>query len=95
MWGKPEQMAISSEQLVEIDAVLGTAAAGAEVRQALLARLPRMSVTEVQESEVDTVEPFRRYPAWLLFFIDQQHCRQIVSDPTQAVGLVVARRRGG
>jgi len=86
-------MALSADDLVEIQALLGAAgplnAAVAELRR----RFPALSLTRCDADDV-TEPPFLaddRVDLHLLDTVD--HCAKLTTDPARATGLVIAQKR--
>ena len=89
-------MALSAADLEAIETLLATPAAPEAVVPALRQRLPGLSVTRCDPSDVDTETPFRSWPHVALFLVDgTDHCCRLTGDPARATGIVVvpARRR--
>jgi hypothetical protein len=84
-------MALTADDLADIDAVLASPEADARALADLRRRLPGLSLTRCEASDVDADEPFRAYPRFNLYLVDgAAHCWQLTSDPARATGLVVA-----
>ncbi len=87
-------MALSSDELSEIDGLLATPDAGGAAFASLRARFPHLSLTRCDSSDIDTEEPFRIYPGVALYLVDRaSHCWQLTRDPALATGLVIAKRK--
>jgi hypothetical protein len=85
-------MALSSDELSEIDDLLLAPDAGAAAFAALRQRFPHLSLTRCDSSDVDTEEPFRTYPGVTLYLVDgASHCWQLTRDPARATGLLIAQ----
>jgi hypothetical protein len=87
-------MTLSADDLVRIDATLGSADAASAAFAELRRLLPHLSLTRCDASDV-TETPFRVYPQFEIHLVDtKDHCVQLTSDPARATGLVLARREG-
>lgn len=87
-------MALTTDELQEIDRLLSAPDAGVSAYGALKARFPRLSLTRCDSSDIDADEPFRSYPGVALYLVDGgSHCWQLTRDPALATGLVLAKRK--
>ncbi len=85
-------MALSADELVEIDRVLAARPADAQVFAELRRRFPHLSWTRCDASDVIEA-PFRRYASVDIHLLDSaDHCSQVTADPARATGIVLARR---
>jgi hypothetical protein len=85
-------MALSVDDLTEIDALLVAPEADARPFSELRRRFPHLSWTCCDASDV-TEEPFRVYEQFEIHLLDSAyHCSHITSDPARATGVVLARR---
>lgn len=85
-------MALTERELALIDGLLSPPDADNGAVADLRSRLPALSFTRCDASDVDADEPFRSYPRFHLYLVDgASHCWQITSDPDRATGLLVAR----
>jgi hypothetical protein len=85
-------MALSADEMMEIDRVLSDPDADARVVAEMRRRFPHLSWTKCDASDV-TEAPFRRYPRFDIHLVDRtDHCVQITADPLRASGIVVAER---
>ena len=85
-------MALSADELMEIERTLAEADAGASPFAALRARFPHLAWTRCDASDV-TETPFRSFSRFDLHLIDgSDHCVQITADPARATGIVLAAR---
>ena len=85
-------MALSPNELIEIDRVLSAPDAGIGVFAELRSRFPHLSWTRCEASDV-TEEPFRSYSRFDVHLVDRSdHCVQITADPERATGIVIAKR---
>jgi hypothetical protein len=88
-------MALSVDEIKEIDALLEAPDADARVIAELRRRFPRLSLTRCDASDVDADRPFRIYARFNLYLVDgAAHCWQLTPDPERATGLVVAEHTG-
>ncbi len=88
-------MGLSSDDIKDIDALLGAPDAGPETFAKIRARFPGLPVTRADASDVDSETPFRQYHRFDLFLVDGSgHCLRITALPERASGLVLAARRG-
>ncbi len=89
-------MALSSDDLAEIDALLAAPGAGDGALADLRRRFPGLSLTRCDASDVDQEEPFRAYPRFNLYLVDgAAHCWRLTADPASATGLLVAGLKAG
>jgi hypothetical protein len=85
-------MALSTEDLTEIDKVICVLQADAQVFAELRRRFPSLSWTWCDATDV-AEEPFRSYPRFDVHLLDSaDHCSHITADPTRATGVVLAKR---
>ncbi len=85
-------MTVTANELIEIDKVLSTSNADAQLVAELRRRLPHLSWTQCDASDVIET-PFRSYPRFDLHLLDTaEHCSQITLDPERASGIVLGRR---
>jgi hypothetical protein len=85
-------MALSTDELTEIDKVISVLEADAHVFAELRRRFPRLSWTRCDATDVTEV-PFRTYSRFDVHLLDSaDHCSQITTDPTRATGIVLAKR---
>ena len=85
-------MALSADDLTEIDKMLSAPDADAQVFAELRRRFPQLSWTRCDASDV-TEMPFRTYARFDVHLLDSvDHCSQITADPTRATGIVLAKR---
>jgi hypothetical protein len=87
-------MALSTEDLAEIDKVLSSPEAGGASVMELRRRFPHYAWTQCDASDV-TELPFRTYPRFDVHLLNSaDHCAQVTSDPAHATGIVLAKRAG-
>ncbi len=85
-------MAVSADELTEIDRVLSAPDADAQVFAELRRRFPHLKWTRCDASDV-TEAPFRSHARFDVHLLDSaDHCAQLTADPTRATGIVLARR---
>jgi hypothetical protein len=85
-------MALSVDELMEIDRMLSAPNADAGVFAELRRRFPHLSCTRCEASDV-TEPPFRSYARFDVHLLDSvDHCAHITLDPTRATGIVLATR---
>jgi hypothetical protein len=85
-------MAVSTDELTEIDQVLSAPDADVQVLAELRRRFPHLSWTRCDASDVSEA-PFRSHARFDVHLLDSvDHCSQITADPTRATGIVVAKR---
>jgi hypothetical protein len=86
-------MALSAEELTEIEEALSAPDADAHVFAELRRRFPHFAWTRCDASDV-TETPFRTYSQFDIHLLDSaDHCAHITEDPTRATGIIVARRK--
>jgi len=85
-------MAVSTDELTEIDQVLSAPDADPQVFAELRRRFPRLSWTRCDASDVSET-PFRSHARFDVHLLDSaDHCSQITADPARATGIVLAKR---
>ncbi len=85
-------MALSADDLTEIDKVISVLEADVQVFAELRRRFPRLSWTWCDASDVAEA-PFRTYARFDVHLLDSaDHCSHITADPTRATGIVLAKR---
>ena len=85
-------MALNADELEEIDRVLSTADVDTQAFAELRRRLPHLSWTRCDASDVAEA-PFRTYARFDVHLLDSaDHCSHITFDPARATGIVLARR---
>lgn len=83
-------MALTDNHLREIEALLGAPDADARAVTELRGRLPGISITRCDPSDLGVEEPFREYPRFSLYLVDgSDHCWRLTAEPACATGLVV------
>jgi hypothetical protein len=86
-------MALSADELLEIERILSAPEGDAGIVAELRRRLPHLSWTRCDASDV-TDEPFRSYPRFDVHLLGRaDHCVQITVDPARASGVVLADRK--
>jgi len=87
-------MGLASDDLAEIERLLGTADSGPAVVAALRHRFPALTVTQCDASDVDMETPFCAWHDFSLHLVDSaDHCWRLTSDATRATGIVVVHQR--
>ncbi|WP_375785056.1 hypothetical protein ACE10Z_36655 [Bradyrhizobium sp. Pha-3] len=85
-------MALTSEELIEIERLLADAGAETSCFVELSRRFPQLAWARCDASDVAD-QPFRQFPRFDLHLLDgSDHCVQITADPTRATGIVLAKR---
>ena len=85
-------MAMSAEELTEIEAALAAPDADARLVAQLRQRFSHLSWTRCDASDV-TEAPFRSFARFDLHLLDSaDHCAHITLDPARATGIIVALR---
>ncbi|WP_018319606.1 DUF6129 family protein [Bradyrhizobium sp. WSM2793] len=88
-------MALTAEELIEIERLLAADCAEMGPFVELRRRFPQLSWVRCDASDVAD-RPFRQFPRFDLHLIDgSDHCVQITADPTRATGIVLAKRNLG
>jgi hypothetical protein len=89
-------MAISDQELKEIEALLASDVGGSQLVAEFRRRFPGLSLTRCAASDVDQEAPYRRYPGIDLHLVDRSdHCWRMTPDPARASGVVLASRKAG
>ena len=85
-------MALSADELTEIEKALSAPNAEAQAFTALRTRFPHLAWTRCDASDV-TEAPFCTYSRFDVHLLDgADHCVQITDDPARATGVVLAKR---
>jgi hypothetical protein len=85
-------MALSTDDLTEIDKVISVLEADVQVFAELRSRFPHLSWTWCDAADVAEA-PFRTYSRFDVHLLDSaDHCSHITADPTRATGIVLAKR---
>lgn len=85
-------MVLTAGDLAEIERVLASSNAGAQVYQELRQKYPHVAWIRCDASDVTEV-PFRSFHEFDLHLLDSaDHCAQITADPARATGIVLAKR---
>ncbi len=86
-------MALNADELTEIDRVLAGLAADAPVIAEMKRRFPKLSWTRCDASDV-VEAPYRSSALYDIHLLNSSdHCSQITSDPAQATGIILAKRK--
>ena len=89
-------MALSEDELGQIETLLAAPDADAQAVAELRRRFPGLSFTRCDASDLGGEQPFREYQRFNLYLVDRvDHCWRITSDPTRATGVVVGRHKAG
>jgi uncharacterized protein DUF6129 len=85
-------MAVSADDLSEIDKVLSAPDVDPQVFGALRQRFPHIAWTRCDASDV-TEAPFRTYSRFDIHLLDSAgHCAHVTTDPEHATGIILAKR---
>ncbi|UQR64991.1 DUF6129 family protein [Bradyrhizobium sp. C-145] len=88
-------MALTAQELIEIERLLAADCAEMGLSVELRRRFPQLAWVRCDASDVAD-RPFRQFPRFDLHLIDgSDHCVQITADPTRATGIVLAKRNVG
>lgn len=83
-------MALTADNVRDIEALLNAADAGEQTLAELRRRLPGLSVTRCDPSDLGVETPFREYPRFGLYLVDgSDHCWRLTDEPGRATGVVV------
>jgi len=86
-------MALSVEELTEVEQVLLALAADAPVIAEMRGRYPKLSWTRCDASDV-VEAPYKSTTVYDIHLLNSSdHCSQITSDPAQATGIILAKRK--
>jgi hypothetical protein len=87
-------MALSQQDLAAIDALLAAPDADASALTALRQRLPKLTLTRCDASDIDAETPFRAFARFTVYLVDgADHCWTLTTDPDRATGLVVVQHK--
>lgn len=87
-------MAVSANELAEIEQVLSAPHLDAQAFLELRRRFPHLSWTRCDASDV-VETPFRSLAGFDIHLLDSaDHCSHLTVDPDRATGIVLARRSG-
>ncbi|KRP97650.1 MULTISPECIES: hypothetical protein [Bradyrhizobium] len=85
-------MALTAEELIEIERLLAVDDADTSPFVELRRRFPQLACVRCDASDV-TDQPFRQFPSFDLHLLDgSDHCVQITADPKRATAIVLAKR---
>lgn len=85
-------MAVAATELTEIERMLVSPEAAAQVYLELRRKFPHLAWIRCDASDV-TETPYRSIGAFDLHLLDSaDHCAQITDDPARATGIVLASR---
>jgi hypothetical protein len=85
-------MAVSAEELTEIDRLLSLGGAEPLPLSELKSKFPHLTWTKCDASDV-IEPPFRSYQHYDVHLLDgADHCVQVTAEPTRATGVILARR---
>jgi hypothetical protein len=88
-------MAVSVEELTEIDKILSEAERAPLALSELRSKFPHLSWTKCDASDVIET-PYRSYAHCDVHLLEQgDHCVHVTSEPEEATGVVLAYRRVG
>jgi hypothetical protein len=86
-------MAVSIEELTEIDKLLAAEGSAPLPLSELRSRFPHLTWTKCDASDV-IEPPYRSYPHYDVHLLDgADHCVQVTMEPARATGIVLAYRR--
>jgi len=89
-------VALSTQDLAQIEALLTPRGGDAQALSELRRKLPGLSFTRCDLSDLGAEQPFREYPRFSLYLVDRvDHCWRITLDPARATGVVVAQHKAG
>lgn len=85
-------MALAATELTEIERMLASPEAAAQLYLELRRKFPHLAWIRCDASDVAET-PYRSFGAFDLHLLDSaDHCAQITNDPTRATGIVLASR---
>jgi hypothetical protein len=85
-------MAVNEQELVEFSEVLSAPGAETQAFATLRSRFRHLAWTCCDAADVDE-PPLQSFSAFDLHLLDtSDHCPRITADPTQATGVVLAKR---
>jgi hypothetical protein len=85
-------MALGAAELAALDEMLAAVGAEGQIFGELRKRFPHLSWTRCDASDVIEA-PFRIYSQYDVHLLDgSDHCVRITADPTQATGVILAKR---
>jgi hypothetical protein len=86
-------MALTAEELTEIEQVLSGLTADAPVIAEMKGRYPKLSWTRCDASDV-VEAPYKQTTLYDIHLLNtHDHCAQITGDPAQATGIILAKRK--
>lgn len=87
-------MAFPPELLAAIEKLLSEPGVDRRVLSGLRQRLPGLSLTLCDQSDVDGETAYREFERFSLYLVDgSDHCWRLTVDPAQATGIVVAQHK--
>jgi hypothetical protein len=85
---------LSTENLAQIEMLLGAPEADASVLQDFRQRFPGVSITRCDDSDVDGERPYKEFLRFTLYLVSAaNHCVTLTRDPSIATGIVVVENR--
>ena len=87
-------MALSADQLAEIETLLTAPNADAGAFADLRRRLPGISLTRCDASDMGVEPVFRQHGRFSLYLVDgADHCWRLTGDAARATGIVVVEHK--
>jgi hypothetical protein len=87
-------MALTSEALDTLRAILESEAPAAERYAGVRQNFPAISLTRCDASDMDAETPALETAEFAVYLIDtSEHCVRLTLDPAAATGLIVAQKR--
>jgi hypothetical protein len=85
---------LSSENLSQIETLLGAPDADPSMLTDFRQRFPGVSVTRCDSSDVDGERPYKEFPRFKLYLVSAaNHCVTMTRDPSIATGIIVVENR--
>jgi hypothetical protein len=85
---------LTTENLAQIEALLGAPDADTSVLQDFRQRFPGVSLTRCDASDVDGDKPYKEFERFTLYLVSAvNHCVTLTRDPTVATGIVVVQNK--
>jgi hypothetical protein len=89
-------MAITDQDLAEIETLLAGGGVGGAFSVKFRERFPGLTLTRCAASDMDHEVSYRRYPGFDLYLVDRSdHCWRMTADLGRATGIVLAAWKSG
>lgn len=88
-------MAFTAMDLAQLESLVAASDGGLQVAAEFRSRFPGKSLTRCDASDMGAEPPYKQFDNVALYFVDgREHCWHLTTDPGQATGVVLAKRKG-